>query len=226
MNKRTLQGEAAARERRKIHILLAERFPVTRYGVRSMLSERPDLLISREVDDGLTALEELRTGRYDVLICGIDLHGLEGIELAKQAKSEGLDTPILVYSRLPEEEYAIRALKAGALGYLSKETGKEELIIAVETVNAGRRYVSAAIVQSIAAQLGSGVGREPHELLSDRELEVMRRIALGRSIKEIASDLNLSVSTVSTYRNRIMTKMNMEKNSDLTRYAMKHDLVD
>lgn len=226
MNRRLPQEESAEKERRKTHILLAERLPVTRYGIRSMLSERPDLVIDREVDNGLVALEELRARRYDVLICGINLRGLDGIELVKQARSEGIATPILVYSRLPEEEYAVRALKSGALGYLSKESGKEELIIAVETVSAGRRFVSAEIVQTIAAQLGNGAGREPHELLSDRELEVMRRIALGRSVKEIAADLNLSVSTVSTYRSRVLTKMNMEKNSDLTRYAMKHDLVD
>jgi len=191
-----------------------------------MLSDRPTITIRREVGDGPEAIQALRSEEFDVFMCGVDLPSIDGIDLIKEIRSEGFSIPILVFSRLPEEEYAIRALKAGALGYLSKETDKEELIVAIETVNVGRRYVSAQLVQSIAAQLGNGVGREPHELLSDRELEVMRRIAMGRSVKEIASELNLSVSTVSTYRTRILTKMNMEKNSELTRYAMKHDLVD
>lgn len=209
-----------------IRIFVAERLPVTRYGIRLMISESPGMVVAGEASDGFEALAALRAHDYDILICGVDLPRLEGLELVKQLRSERLRIPVLIFSRLPEEDFAIRALKAGALGYLNKDAETDELVHALEMVAAGNRYVSPSLVQNIAAQIGTGMDHEPHDLLSDREMEVLRWIALGRGVKEIAGELNLSMSTVSTYRNRILSKMNMQKNSELTRYAIKHGLVE
>ena len=184
------------------------------------------MIVAGEASDGFDALAELRSGQYDVLITGVDLPRLDGLELVKQMRSEGVRVPALIFSRLPEEDFAIRALKAGALGYLTKDAEIDELVHAIEIVANGNRYVSPSLVQNIAAQIGVGLENELHHLLSDREMEVMRSLALGRGVKEIAGELNLSVSTVSTYRNRILAKMNMQKNSELTRYAIKHGLVE
>lgn len=191
-----------------------------------MISESPGMVVAGEASDGLEALAALRAHDYDILICGVDLPRLEGLELVKQLRSDGLRIPVLIFSRLPEEDFAIRALKAGALGYLTKDAEIGELVHALEMVAGGNRYVSPSLVQNIAAQIGTGMDHEPHDLLSDREMEVLRWIALGRGVKEIAGELNLSMSTVSTYRNRILSKMNMQKNSELTRYAIKHGLVE
>lgn len=207
-------------------MFVAERLPVTRYGVQAMIRGRSNIVIAGEADDGFDAVAALRAGHYDVLICGVDLPRIDGIDLVKQLRTVGVKTPALIFSRLPEEDFALRALKAGALGYLTKDAEVDELIDAIHAVAEGRRYVSPSMVQSIAAQVGSGIDHEPHDLLSDRELDVMRYIALGRTVKEIAGELNLSISTVSTYRNRILSKMNMSKNSELTRYAIKHRLVE
>lgn len=211
---------------KSVRVLVAERLTVTRYGIAAMLATARGITVSGEAADGIDALEELRRGGHDVLVCGIDLPRLQGLDLVKQARSEGIRTRSLVFSRLPEEDFALRALKAGALGYLMKDAEADELVAAVRAVAAGKRYVSASLIQSIAAQLGTGLEHEPHDLLSDRELEVMRYLALGRSVKEIAGDLSLSISTVSTYRIRLLTKMNFSKNSQLTRYAIKHGLVE
>lgn len=191
-----------------------------------MIGASRGLVIAGEATDGFDAIAALRAGGYDLLLTGVDLSRLDGINLVKQLRSERVKIPVLIFSRLPEEDFAIRALKAGALGYLTKDAESDELIKAIETVASGKRYVSASLVQNIAAQIGTGVEHEPHDLLSDRELDVMRYIALGRTVKEIAAELNLSVSTVSTYRNRILSKMNMTKNTQLTRYAIKHGLVE
>lgn len=209
-----------------VRVYIAERLPVTRYGIKSMLGAAPGIIVAGEAGDGFDAVEALRDGDYDVLICGVDLPRLQGIDLVKQVHAERIQIRVLVFSRLPEEDFAVRALKAGALGYLMKDAEWEELIEAVQTVAEGKRYVSPSLVQNLAAQIGTGMEHEPHDLLSDRELEVMRYLALGQSVKETASELSLSISTVSTYRNRILAKMNMTKNSELTRYAIKHGLVE
>ncbi len=219
-------GSTGGRKRRQIRIFVAERLPVTRYGIRAMIGESPRMVVAAEVDDGFDAIAALHAGDYDVFICGVDLPRLDGIDLVKQVRAERIRIPALVFSRLPEEDFAMRALKAGALGYLTKDAEVDELVFAIETVAAGNRYVSPSLVQSMAAQVGSGLDHEPHDALSDRELDVMRSLALGRSVKEIADELNLSVSTVSTYRTRILSKMNMGKNSELTRYAIKHGLIE
>lgn len=214
------------RRRPLIRIFVAERLPVTRYGIRSMIDESAEMVVAGEAEDGFNAIAALRSAEYDVLICGVDLPHLDGIDLVKQLRTENIKIPALVFSRLPEEDYALRALKAGALGYLTKDAEAEELIHAIETVASGQRFVSPSMVQTIAAQVRTGLDQDPHENLSDRELEVMRSLSLGRTVKEIAWELNLSVSTVSTYRVRILSKMNMTTNSELTRYAFKHRLVE
>ncbi len=226
MRKEEKRKGGAWSRRAPIRIFVAEQLPVTRYGIRLMISEAPGMVVAGEADDGLEALAALRANDYDILMCGVDLPRLEGLELVKQLRSERLRIPVLIFSRLPEEDFAIRALKAGALGYLTKDAEIEELVHALELVASGNRYVSPSLVQNMAAQIGTGVDHEPHDLLSDREMEVLRWIALGRGVKEIAAELNLSMSTVSTYRNRILAKMNMQKNSELTRYAIKHGLVE
>jgi DNA-binding NarL/FixJ family response regulator len=214
------------RKRTSIRIFVAERLPVTRYGIRLMISESPNMVVAGEAGDGFDTVAALRVGEYDVLIAGVDLPRLDGLDLVRQLRSEGVRVPVLIFSRLSEEDFAIRALKAGALGYLTKDAEIGEFVHALETVASGDRYVSPSLVQTIAVQIGIGVDQELHDLLSDRELEVMRSLALGRGVKEIAGELNLSMSTVSTYRSRVLAKMNMRKNSELTRYAIKHGLVE
>jgi DNA-binding NarL/FixJ family response regulator len=209
-----------------LRILIADDHPVFRQGLRQILSEIKDMVVADEVSDGQKALVIVRTGRFDVILLDISMPGRNGIDVLKQLKKEKPNLPVLMLTMHPEEQYAIRALKAGASGYLTKESTPDELVTAIRKVSTGGRYVSSSLAEKLAYELGRMDEKSLHETLSDREYQIMLLIASGKTVTEIAEILSLSIKTVSTYRSRILEKMAMKNNAELTYYAIKNQLVD
>jgi DNA-binding NarL/FixJ family response regulator len=209
-----------------LRILIADDHPVFRQGLRQILSDVSDMVVTDEVSDGLEVLGRVRAGCCDVILLDISLPGRNGIDILKQLKKERPKLPVLMLTMHPEEQYAIRALKAGASGYLTKESTPDELITAIRKVSAGGKYVSSSLAETLAYELGRMDEKAPHETLSDREYQIMLLIASGKTVTEIAETLSLSIKTVSTYRSRILEKMRMKNSAELTYYAIKNQLVD
>ena len=209
-----------------LKILIADDHAIVRQGLKQILADIPDQAIIDEAANGNQVLSKVRKNTYDVLILDISMPGLSGLDVLKQLKIERPDLNVLMLSMHPEEQYAIRALKAGAAGYLTKESAPEELVAAIKKVSMGRKYVTASLAEKLAFDLGERSERPPHEYLSDREFQVLRLIASGKTVKEIAEDMFLSIKTISTYRSRILEKMNMKTNAELTHYAIKNGLID
>jgi two-component system invasion response regulator UvrY len=209
-----------------INILIADDHAVVRRGLKQIVSETPDLIVTGEASTGFEALDLVRGNDYDVVVLDISMPGGDGLDILKQLKKEKPKMPILVLSVHPEDQYAIRVLKAGAAGYLTKEGAPDELITALRRVAAGRKYISALLAEKLAVDLKTDRGRQLHQKLSDREYQVLCMIASGKMANEIAKDLCLSVKTISTYRSRILEKMRMKNNAELTHYAIKHGLID
>jgi two-component system invasion response regulator UvrY len=209
-----------------LKILIADDHAIVRQGLKQILADIPDQAIIDEAANGIEVLSKVRKNTYDVLILDISMPGLSGLDVLKQLKIERPDLNVLMLSMHPEEQYAIRALKAGAAGYLTKESAPEELVAAIKKVSMGRKYVTASLAEKLAFDLGERSERPPHEYLSDREFQVLRLIASGKTVKEIAEDMFLSIKTISTYRSRILEKMNMKTNAELTHYAIKNGLID
>lgn len=181
--------------------------------------------VADEVADGREALCKIRDRDYDLVILDISLPGRSGLDILAEIKSLRPKLPVLVLSMHPEEQYALRALKAGAAGYLTKGSSAQELIAALNKISLGKKYVSAALAEALANRLGTDGDSLPHERLSDREFQVMRMIAAGATPKRIAEDLMIGIKTVNTYRSRILLKMDMKCNADLTRYAVEYQLL-
>jgi len=209
-----------------LRILIADDHPVFRQGLRQILNEASDMVVTDEVSNGLEVLGRVRAGCCDVILLDISLPGRNGIDILKQLKKERPRLPVLMLTMHPEEQYAIRALKAGASGYLTKESTPDELITAIRKVSAGGKYVSSSLAEKLAYELGRIDEKAPHETLSDREYQIMILIASGKTVTEIAEILSLSIKTVSTYRSRILEKMRMKNSAELTYYAIKNQLVD
>jgi len=209
-----------------IKILIADDHPIVRAGLKQILAEALDIEATAEAGDGHDLLRLIRKGGIDVVLMDITMPGLSGLDALKQIKVENPNLPILVLSMHPEDQYGIRVLKAGAAGYLMKSAAPDQLVGAIRKVYRGGRYVSPALAEKMAFGLQAGASGLPHEVLSDREYQVLCMIASGNTVKEIAAELSLSEKTVSTYRARILEKMNMKSNSELTHYAIKLDLVD
>jgi len=209
-----------------IKILIADDHPIVRAGLKQMLAEASDIEVTAEAGDGHELLKLIRKGGIDVVLLDIAMPGLTGLDALKQIKVEHPDLPILVLSMHPEDQYGIRVLKAGAAGYLMKSAAPDQLIGAIRKVYRKGRYVSPSLAEKMAFGLQTGASGLPHEALSDREYQVLCMIASGKAVKEIAAELALSEKTVSTYRARILEKMNMKSNSELTHYAIKLNLVD
>ena len=208
-----------------LRILIADDHTVVRKGLRQiLLDEFPGAEIG-EVADGGELVKKVMLGKWDVVVSDLSMPGRSGLEALQQIKLSHPDLPVLILSIHPEEQYALRALKSGAAGYLSKDTAPDELVKAVQKVLLGKKYISQAIAEKLANTFSSDTSTMPHETLSDREFEVMKFLANGKSVSEIAEMLSLSVTTVSTYRARIMTKMNLKSNSDLTKYAIENSLL-
>lgn len=208
-----------------IRVLIADDHAIVRRGLRQIVSETHDIVVADEVGDGTEVLEKLRVGEYDAVILDISMPD-GGVDLIKELKKKRPRLPILVLSVHPERQYALRALRAGAAGYLNKESAPDELIAAIRRVASGRRYVSPQLAEELASHLSAGADLPPHERLSDREYQVFCLIASGKRGVEIATELGLSAKTVSTYRGRILEKMGMKSNAELTHYAIKHGLVE
>lgn len=209
-----------------IKILIADDHPVVRKGLKEIIEETPDMVVGGEASNGQEALEKVRKGDIDIVVLDISMPGRSGLDTLKQLKSENPELSVLVLSMYPEEQYAVRVLRAGASGYLTKESAPDELIAAIRKASTGRKYISSSLAEKLAFDLEIGVEKPPHETLSDREYEVMCMIASGKTGREIGEELFLSVKTISTYRSRILEKMKMKSNAELTHYAIKHRLVE
>ncbi|HEY3066360.1 MAG TPA: response regulator transcription factor [Methylomirabilota bacterium] len=209
-----------------IRVLVADDHAIVRRGLKQILTAEPDMSVVGEARDGNEALEFARRHPCDVVVLDVSMPGPSGLEVLKDLKRERPKLPVLVLSIHPEDQLAIRVLKAGGAGYMTKETAPEELVTAVRRVVAGGRYVSSRLAEKMAIALQSDSDKPRHETLSDREYEVMCLIASGKSVSEIAAQLALSVKTISTYRSRILEKMDLPNNAALTHYAIQNRLVE
>lgn len=208
-----------------LKILIADDHAIVREGLKQILVEIDDIIVAGEASDGNQALERVREEAYDLVLLDISMPGMSGLDVLKQMKTERPDLPVLMLSIYPEEQYAVRTLKAGASGYLTKQSAPEELIAAIRKVYKGGKYVSASLAEKLAMFLDADISRPVHELLSDREYQVVVMIASGKTVSEIAAELSLSVKTISTHRSRALSKMGMKTNAEITYYAVKHGLV-
>ena len=204
---------------------MADDFPLFRRGVKELLTEGLGAVTVGECGNAQDLLELIRREKWDAVILDVTMPGNTGTETLKQLKGECPKLPVLVLSMHPEDQYAIRMFKAGADGYLTKASAPEELVEAIKKVLGGGQYVSPTLGEKLALTLKAGTGGAPHEHLSDREYEVMCLIASGKTVSEIAETIHLGVTTISTYRGRILEKMNMKNNAEVTRYAIQHGLV-
>lgn len=208
-----------------IRILVADDHTVVRRGLRQILLEGFPNALVEEVGDAEDLIKNVIKSEWDVVISDLSMPGRSGLDALQQIKQLHPNLPVLILSIHPEEQYALRVLKAGASGYLSKDTAPDELVIAVKKVMLGKKYITASVAEKLAATLDQDHDKPLHEFLSDREFNVLKMLAAGRSVSEIAESLFLSVTTVSTYRSRIMVKMNLKNNAELTLYAMEHKLL-
>lgn len=209
-----------------MRILLVDDHTILRSGLRRILEDEFPGLAVGEAGNADEALRSLRKGAWDLVLLDVSLPGRSGLDLLPEVKALHPHLPVLMLSMFGEQQFAVRALKAGAAGYLTKERAADELILALRTVLGGRRYVSASLAEQLAAHVALDRDRPPHERLSAREFEVFRRIAAAKGVTEIAEELGLSVKTVSTYRTRILEKMELGSNAELMQYAIRHGLVE
>jgi two-component system invasion response regulator UvrY len=209
-----------------INVVLADDHAIVRHGLRQILLAQADLAVSGEAANHGEVMQIVRKVLPDVLVLDINMPGKNGIDTLKQIKQEFPRLPVLMLSMYPEDQYAVRALKAGASGYLTKMAAAEQLVDAIRLVARGRKYITPELAQSLAENLDRDPDVAPHELLSDREFQVLRLIASGRTLAQIGDDLALSPKTVSVYRARLLVKLQLASNAELTRYALNHQLID
>jgi two-component system, NarL family, invasion response regulator UvrY len=215
-----------AQVRTMTKILIVDDHDVVREGVKKILADRVGTTVFGEAGSFIDALRLVREEDWDVVVLDLSLGTRSGLELLKDLKQIRPKLPVLILSMHSEEQYARRAFKAGAAGYITKDTPRSELVTALEKVIGGGKYLSPALAETLIIDLERGLDRQPHEILSDREFEVMQLIASGKTVKEIADLLTLSDSTISTYRARILEKMGLKTNAELIHYAIQHKLVD
>jgi DNA-binding NarL/FixJ family response regulator len=208
-----------------IKVLIADDHTIVREGLKQILSETQDIKVLGEANNGSEIFPEIEEKDFDVLVLDITMPGRSGLDVLKQVKAIQPQLHILVLSMHPEDQYAIRVLRAGASGYLTKESASEQLISAIRKVAEGRKYISPTLAEKLASELNEGVEKPPHERLSDREYQVMCLLASGKTVKEISEELLLSVKTISTYRQRILQKMKLKNNAELSIYAIKQCLI-
>jgi len=208
-----------------LRILIADDHTVVRKGLKQILIEEFKSATIEEVTDGEGLLKKVMKEEWDVIVSDISMPGRSGLEVLQQIKELHPKLPVLILSVHPEDQYAIRVLKAGASGYLNKDSAPDELVKAIHQVLLGKKYITSSIAERLASLLDQDADKLPHENLSDREFEVLKLLAAGQAVSEIAERLALSVTTVSTYRARILTKMNLKTNADLTLYAISNKLL-
>lgn len=209
----------------RIHVLIADDHPVLRKGVRQILEETTDIVAAGEASSGEEVLAILARGQWDVVLLDITFPDRNGLEILREIRKDYPSLPVLFLSMHSEEQFAIRSLKAGASGYLTKESAPEELVQAIRKVVRGGKYLTPSLTEKLAMYV-QAENEIPHDRLSDREFQLLRLLAAGMSIKEVADKLRLSVKTVSTYRMRLLDKMGMKTNAELIRYALENHLVE
>ncbi len=209
-----------------VKVAIVDDHAIVRAGLKQFLSEMVDLRVVGEASSGREAIDLVRTTEMDVIIMDLSMPGQSGIDALAMIRAKAPDVGILILSGYPEEQYAVNLIRQGASGYLNKECEPMEIVNAIRTIALGRRYISPSVAELIAQQLNRKEGSAAHDLLSEREFQVFLKLAKGETAGDIASALSLSVKTVSTYRTRLMEKMGLTSNSDLTYYALKNKLID
>lgn|SRR5512135_734369 len=209
-----------------IRVLIVDDHAIVRQGLKLILSDTDDLVVAGEASNGVEVMQMVRNGAWDVVLMDVSMPDRNGIDALKLIKKEFPRLAVLVLSMHPEEHYAVRALKAGAAGYLTKQMAPDLLVKAIRQVAAGKKYVSPAVAQQLAVAITDDDERPPHERLSDREYQTLVMISSGKTLTQIAEELNLSVKTVSVYRARLLEKMKLKNNAELTHYGLKHGLVE
>ena len=208
-----------------IKVIIVDDHRIVREGLKQIISDTSDMSVVDEASNGQEAINKIRNNDCDVMLLDISMPGRSGLEILKEIKNELPKLSILILTMHPEEQYAVRVLRAGASGYLTKESAPDELIEAIRKVSDGGKYISSTLAEKLAFNLEIDTGKPFHQTLSDREFEVMCMISSGKTVTEIADEMSLSVKTISTYRTRILDKMRMKTNAELTYYSIKNDLV-
>lgn len=209
-----------------LKVVIADDHAILREGLRGILTATEDMEVIGEAGNHVETIKLLRGQRCDVLLLDIAMPGKNGIDTLKQVKDEWPQLPVLMLSMYPEDQYAVRALKAGAAGYLTKASAPGQLVEAIRQVTRGRKYITPELAQSIAESINAPSLASPHEELSDREFQTMRLIASGKTLSQIATQLSISPKTVSVYRARVLAKLQLSNNAELTRYALEHNLME
>jgi DNA-binding NarL/FixJ family response regulator len=209
-----------------IRVFIADDHAIVREGLKQILAEQRDIVVAGEAENGNDAVRLFRKSRCQVMLLDISMPDRNGIEVLRLVKKEKPELAVLMLSMHREDQYAIRSLKAGAAGYLTKQSAPRELVTAIRQVAGGQKYVSAALAQALAAQVGDDHETPPHETLSDREYQTLTLIASGKTVSEIANELSLSVKTISEYRARLLVKMKLKNSAELTHYAIRNRLVE
>jgi two-component system invasion response regulator UvrY len=213
-------------EKATIRVFIADDHAIVREGLKQILADSPDIIVAGEAENGLDAIKLFRKSKCHVMLLDISMPDKSGIDVLKQVRKEHPELAVLMLSMHREDQYAVRSLKAGAAGYLNKQSAPAELVNAIRQVAAGRKYVSPELAQELANHVSDDHEEVPHACLSDREFQTLTMIASGMAVSEIAVELALSVKTVSMYRARLLAKMKLRHNAELTHYAIRHKLVD
>ncbi|MDP3668543.1 MAG: response regulator transcription factor [Telluria sp.] len=213
-------------EKPNIRVFIADDHAIVREGLKQILAESRDIVVAGEAENGVDAIKLFRSAKCHVMLLDISLPDRSGIEVLKQLKKESPEMAVLMLSMHREDQYAIRSLKSGAAGYLTKQSAPRELVTAIRQVAAGQKYVSAALAQALAAQVGEDHEVALHDTLSDREYQTLTMIASGKTVSAIAAELSLSVKTISEYRARLLVKMRLKNSAELTHYAIRNQLIE
>ena len=209
-----------------IRVLIADDHAIVRQGLKQILAETKDMVVAGEAETAHEALKLVREAEWDVALLDISMPDKSGIDTLKLIRKERPKLPVLMLSMHPEDHYAVRCLKAGASGYLTKQSAPVQLVRAIRQVASGRKYISPAVAEELANSFGNTADQPAHTTLSDREYQTLRLIATGHSLSEIAAQLSLSAKTVSVYRARLLEKLNLKNNADVAHYAVKNNLVE
>ena len=209
-----------------INILIVDDHLIVREGIKRIINDTPDLKTVAEASSGTEAMDLIWKNKYDMILLDISMPGQNGLQTLKLIKKHDKTIPVLMLSMHSEEQYAMRSIKAGASGYMTKHTASSQLVTAIRKINNGRKFISKEVAELLATDLYHDNEKDPHEHLSDREFEILKMIAKGTTTKSIAQELSISPKTVSTYRSRILDKLNMRNNSDLIHYVIDYKLND
>ena len=213
-------------EKSTIRVFIADDHAIVREGLKQILAESSDMIVAGEAENGLDAIKLFRKSKCHVMLLDISMPDRSGIDVLKQVKKENPEIAVLMLSMHREDQYAIRSLKAGASGYLTKQSAPKELVTAIRQVASGQKYVSAALAQELASAIGDDHETPLHDTLSDREYQTLTMIASGKTVSAIAQELSLSVKTISEYRSRLLVKMKLKNSAELTHYAIKNQLIE